>query len=94
MYLFLRQATVSIFDKFSATLHYNNDVVLPVDTKSIVQTHTFCTVLVDKNIQKRIFYNGIVVMEAESSWGYRPLAERLQRCWRKDQSGLQIKTHS
>jgi len=94
MYLFLRQATVSIFNKFSATLHCNNDVVLPVDTKCIVQTRTFCTVQVDKNIYKRESFTMALVVEAESSWGYRPLAECLQRCWRKDQSGLQIKTHS
>ena len=31
---------------FSQTVTYNNNVFLPADTKSIVQTHTFCTKLV------------------------------------------------
>jgi len=32
---------------------------LPADTKSIVQTHAFCTTQVDKNIQNRTFYYGV-----------------------------------
>jgi len=42
------------------TTHYNNNnnVFLSADTKSIVQTHTFCTTQVDKNIQNRAFCNG------------------------------------
>jgi len=35
------------------------NVFLPADTKSIVQTHTFCATQVDKNIQNGTFYNGI-----------------------------------
>jgi len=31
---------------FSQTVTYNNYLFLPADTKSIVQTHTFCTKLV------------------------------------------------
>jgi len=39
---------------FSQTVTYNNNIVfLPADTKSIVQTHTFCTTLVNKNRQNR-----------------------------------------
>jgi len=34
---------------FSQTVTYNNNVFLPADTKSIVQTHTFRTTLVNKN---------------------------------------------
>jgi len=42
------------------TQYYNNNVFLPEDTKPIVQTHIFCTTMqVDKNIQNRMFYNGI-----------------------------------
>jgi len=37
--LFNRGAT------FSQTVTYNNNVFLPADTKSIVQTHTFCITL-------------------------------------------------
>ena len=38
---------------FSQTVTYNNNYVfLPPDTKSIVQTHTFCKTLVNKNRQK------------------------------------------
>jgi len=33
--------------------------ILSADTRSIVQTHTFCARQVDKNIQNRTFYNGI-----------------------------------
>jgi len=40
---------------FSQTVTYNSNVVLPADTKSIVQTHTFCTMLVNKNRQNRTF---------------------------------------
>jgi len=32
---------------------------LPADTKYIVQTHTFCTTLVNKNRQNRMFYNSV-----------------------------------
>jgi len=32
---------------------------LSPDTKSKVQTHTFCTTQVDKNRQNRMLYNGI-----------------------------------
>ena len=42
---------------FSQTVTYNNDVFLPADTKSIVETYTFCTMLVDKIRQNRTFYN-------------------------------------
>ena len=41
---------------FSQTVTYNNNVFVPADTKSIVQTHTFCTTLVNKN---RTFYNSV-----------------------------------
>ena len=34
---------------FSQTVTYNNNVFLPADTKYMVQTHTFCTTLVNKN---------------------------------------------
>ena len=44
---------------FSQTVTYNNNVFLSADTKSIVQTHTFCTTLVDKNKQNRTFYNSV-----------------------------------
>jgi len=33
---------------FSQTVTYIKNVFLPADTKSIVQTHTFCTKLVNK----------------------------------------------
>jgi len=33
--------------------------LLPADTKSILQTHTFCTTLVNKNRQNRPFYNSV-----------------------------------
>jgi len=36
---------------FLQTVTYNNNVFLPADTKYIVQTHTFCTTLVNKNRQ-------------------------------------------
>jgi len=41
---------------FSQTITYNDNVFLPADTKSIVQTHTFCTTLVNKS---RTFYNSV-----------------------------------
>jgi len=44
---------------FSQTVTYYNNVVLPADTKSMVQTHTFCTTLVNKNRQNRTFYNSV-----------------------------------
>ena len=44
---------------FSQTVTYNKNVFLPADTKSIVQTHTFCTTLVNKNRQKRTFCNSV-----------------------------------
>ena len=44
---------------FSQTVTYNNNVFLPLDTKSIVQTHTFCTMLVNKNRLNRTFYNSV-----------------------------------
>jgi len=44
---------------FSQTVTYNNNVFLPADTKSIVQTNTFCTTLVNKNRQNRTFYNSV-----------------------------------
>jgi len=44
---------------FSHTVAYNNNVFLPADTKSIVQTHTFCTTLVDENRQNRTFCNSV-----------------------------------
>jgi len=44
---------------FSQTVTYNNNVFLPADTKSIVQAHTFCTTLVNKNRQNRTFYNSV-----------------------------------
>jgi len=51
--LFNRGTTVS------QTVTCNNNVFLPADTKSIVQTHTFCTMLVNKNRQYRTFYNSV-----------------------------------
>ena len=44
---------------FSQTVTYNINVFLPADTKSMVQTHTFCTTLVNKNRQNRTFYNSV-----------------------------------
>jgi len=44
---------------FSQTVTYNNNAFLPADTKCIVQTHTFCTTLVNKNRQNRMFYNNV-----------------------------------
>ena len=46
---------VQLFRKRS----HNNIIFLPPDTKSIVQTHTFCTTLVNKNRQNRPFYNSV-----------------------------------
>jgi len=43
----------------SQTVTYNNNVFLSADTKSTVQTHTFCTTLVNKNRQNRKFYNSV-----------------------------------
>jgi len=40
---------------FSQTVTYNNNVFLPADTRSIVQTHTFYTTLINKNRQNRTF---------------------------------------
>jgi len=51
--LFNRSAT------FSQTVTYNNNVFLPADTKSIVQTHTFCITLVNKNRQNRTLCNRV-----------------------------------
>jgi len=42
---------------FSQMVTYNNNVFLPADTKSILQTHTFCTTLINKNRLNRTFYN-------------------------------------
>jgi len=39
--------------------NYDDDVFLSADTKSIVQTHSFCTTQVDKNVKNRTCYNGI-----------------------------------
>jgi len=44
---------------FSQTGTYNNNVFFPADTKSTVQTHTFCTTLVTKNRKNRTFYNSV-----------------------------------
>ena len=44
---------------FSQAVTYNNNVFLPADKKSMVQTHTFCTKLVNKNRQNRTFYNSV-----------------------------------
>jgi len=44
---------------FSQTGTYNNNVLLPADTKSTVQAHTFCTTLVNKNRQNGTFYNSV-----------------------------------
>ena len=44
---------------FSQTVTHNNNIFLPADTKSIVQTHTFCTTLVKKSRQNRAFYNSV-----------------------------------
>jgi len=49
---------------FSQTVTYNNNVFLPADTKSTVQTHTFCTTLVDKKIYKAERFT--TALEAES----------------------------
>ena len=48
------------FHEFSFDDTYNGSVFLPPDTKSIVQTYTFCTTLVNKNRQNRTFYNSVV----------------------------------
>jgi len=37
----------------------NNNVFLVADTKSIVQTHTFCATQIDKDKQNRTFDNGV-----------------------------------
>ena len=37
----------------SQTVTYNNNVFLPADTKSIVQTHTSCTTLVEQKRTKQ-----------------------------------------
>ena len=39
---------------FSQTVAYNNNAFLPADTKSILQTHTFCTTLVNKNRRNNV----------------------------------------
>ena len=44
---------------FSHTVTYNNGVFLRAETKSIVQTHTFSTTLVNKNSQNRTFHNRV-----------------------------------
>jgi len=46
---------------FSQTITYNNNnnVFFPADTKSIVQTHTFCTTLVNENRPYRTFRNSV-----------------------------------
>jgi len=44
---------------FSQTVTYNNNLVLSSDTKSILQTHTFCTTLVNNNRQNRTFHNSV-----------------------------------
>jgi len=50
------------FSKADFTRHFifsDDDVILSADTKSIVETRTLCTALVDKNVQNRTFYNSI-----------------------------------
>ena len=49
-------AVVQLFRKRS---HIIIMYFLPADTKSIVQTHTFCTNLVNKNRQNGTFYNSV-----------------------------------
>jgi len=44
---------------FSQTVTYSNNVFLLPDTKSRVQTHTFCTTLANKIRQNRTFYNSV-----------------------------------
>jgi len=45
---------------FSQTVTYNNNVFLPEDKKSIVQTHRFCTTLENaKNRLNRTFHNSV-----------------------------------
>jgi len=53
---------------FSQTVTYNNsNVFLPADTKSIVQRHTFCTTLVNKNRQNRTFTTALEAASLVSS---------------------------
>ena len=58
--------------------------ILSADTKSIVQTHTFCSPQVDKNVHNRRFYNGI------GGWltGLQTFTSQnvLQRRWRPNHS--------
>jgi len=44
---------------FSQTVTYNGNVLLLADTKSTVQTRTFCTTLVNKSRQNRTFCNSV-----------------------------------
>jgi len=44
---------------FLQTVIYNNHAFFPADTKSIVQTHTLCTTLVNKSRRNRMFYNSV-----------------------------------
>jgi len=48
---------------FSQTVTYNNNVFLPPETTSIVQTHIFCTTLVNKTDKTERF---ATALEAES----------------------------
>jgi len=84
---------------FSQTVTYNNNnVVLPTDTKSIVQTHTFCTTLVNKNRQNRTFYNSVggwITGVKRNFWLHATCActeqhSTYQICWENWWLGLRI----
>ena len=51
----------------SQTVTYNNNVFLPAGTKSIVQTHTFSTALVNKNTN---FYNRVGGWITRAKWNF------------------------
>ena len=51
----------------SQTVTYNNNVFLPAGTKSIVQTHTFSTALVNKNTYALAQSNILHVKYAEKT---------------------------
>jgi len=44
---------------FNRGTTFSQTVTLAADTKCIVETHTFCTTLVNKNRQNRTFYSSV-----------------------------------
>jgi len=55
----LRKTSIRCIELWRRFWKYYNIVFLLADTKSIIQTHTFCTTVVNKNRLNRTFHNSV-----------------------------------